>query len=59
MLMAQLARAEVFAADEVAIVHVMNCEMQRNFLLGDDPVTGRNYGHQHQQGQQTMFQILF
>ena len=33
--MARLARAEVFAADEVAIVHVMNRVVRRCFLLGD------------------------
>ena len=41
--MARLARAEVFASDEVAIVHVMNRVTRRCFLLGDDPVTGQNY----------------
>ena len=39
--MARLARGEVFADDEVAIVHVMNRTVRRCFLLGDDPVTGR------------------
>jgi len=43
--MARLARAEVFAADEVAIVHVMNRTVRRCFLLGDDPLTGKNYDH--------------
>lgn len=43
--MARLARAEVFAADEVAIVHVVNRVTRRCFLLGDDPVTGKNYDH--------------
>ena len=43
--MARLARVEVFAADEVAIVHVMNRTVRRCFLLGDDPVTGKNYDH--------------
>jgi hypothetical protein len=46
--MARVARAEVFAADEVAIVHVMNRTVRRCFLLGDDPVTGRNYDHRKQ-----------
>ncbi len=46
--MARLARAEVFAADEVAIVHVMNRTVRRCFLLGDDPVTGKNYDHRKQ-----------
>jgi hypothetical protein len=46
--MARLARVEVFAADEVAIVHVMNRTVRRCFLLGDDPVTGKNYDHRKQ-----------
>ena len=41
--MARLARSEVFAPDEIAIVHVMNRVVRRCFLLGDDPVTGNNY----------------
>ena len=43
--MARMARTEVFAANEVAIVHVMNRTVRRCFLLGDDPVTGKNYDH--------------
>ena len=43
--MARLARVEVFAPDEVAVVHVMNRVVRRCFLLGDDPVTGKNYDH--------------
>src|SRR6056297_1887331 len=43
--MARLSRAEVFASDEIAIVHVMNRTVRRCFLLGDDPVTGQNYDH--------------
>lgn len=43
--MARLARVEVFAADEVAIVHVMNRTVRRCFLLGDDAVSGKNYDH--------------
>ncbi|MEZ6132603.1 MAG: hypothetical protein R3C59_28385 [Planctomycetaceae bacterium] len=46
--MARLARAEVFAADEVAIVHVMNRTVRRCFLLGDDPITGQNFDHRKQ-----------
>ena len=38
--MARLARAAVFAPDEVAIVHVMNRAVGRCFLLGDDPICG-------------------
>ena len=33
--MARLARVEVFAADEFAIVDVMNRTVRRYFLLGD------------------------
>ena len=36
--MARLARAEVFAADEIAIVHVMNRVVRRCFLMG--PIDG-------------------
>ena len=43
--MARMARVEVFAADEVAVVHVMNRTVRRCFLLGYDSVTGRNYDH--------------
>ena len=43
--MARLARAEVFAAEEIAIVHVMNRVVRRCFLLGRDAVTGKNYDH--------------
>ena len=43
--MARMSRVEVFAADEIAIVHVMNRTVRRCFLLGEDAVTGRNYDH--------------
>jgi len=43
--MARLARAEVFAPDEVAVIHVMNRVVRRCFLLGDDPVSGKNFDH--------------
>ncbi len=46
--MARLACADVFASDEIAIVHVMNRVVRRCFLLGDDPVTGKNYDHRKQ-----------
>jgi hypothetical protein len=45
LFMARLARAEVFAPDEVAVVHVMNRVVRRCFLLGTDPVTGKNFDH--------------
>ena len=43
--MARIARVEVFAPDEIAIVHVLNRTVRRCFLLGNDPLTGRNYDH--------------
>ncbi len=43
--MARITRAEVFAPDEIAILHVMGRVVRRCFLLGDDPVTGKNYDH--------------
>jgi hypothetical protein len=44
--MARMARAEVFAPDEVAVVHVMNRVVRRCYLLGNDPVSGRRpWGH--------------
>ena len=43
--MARLSRVEVFSASEVAIVHVLNRVVRRCFLLGDDPVSGKNYDH--------------
>jgi hypothetical protein len=32
---------EIFAPDEIAIVHVMNRTVRRCFLMGEDPLTGR------------------
>jgi REP element-mobilizing transposase RayT len=43
--MARLARIEVFEADEIAIVHVMNRTVRRCFLMGEDRLTGKNYDH--------------
>ena len=43
--MARVAREEVFSPDEIAIVHVMNRVVRRCFLLGDDPLTGKNFDH--------------
>ncbi len=43
-----MARAQMFGVDEVAIVHVMNRTVRRGFLLGDDPVTGKNHDHRKQ-----------
>ena len=46
--MARFARVEVFASDEIAVVHVMARTVRRCFLLGDDAVTGKNYDHRKQ-----------
>ena len=46
--MARLPRAEVFGPDEIAVVHVVNRVVRRCFLMGDDPVTGKNYDHRKQ-----------
>ena len=45
IVLARLARVEVFAADEIAIVHVMNRTVRRCFLLGDDIFSGKNFDH--------------
>ena len=43
--MVRLARSEVFDPDEVAIAHVYNRTVRRCFLMGDDPVSGKNFDH--------------
>ena len=43
--MAKMPRGEIFSPDEIACVHVMNRAVRRCFLMGDDPVTGKNYDH--------------
>ena len=43
--MARLARVEVFAPDEIAIVHVCNRVVRRCFLMGFDPVSQKNFDH--------------
>ena len=43
--MAMMAIAEVFAPDEVVVVHVMNRVVRRCCLLDNDPVSGKNYDH--------------
>ena len=46
--MAKLAREELFSPDEIACVHVMNRAVRRCFLMGDDPLTGKNFDHRKQ-----------
>lgn len=43
--MTRLARAELFAYDEIATVHVMNRVVRRCYLMGSDPVSGKNYDY--------------
>ena len=43
--MAKMARQEVFSPDEIACVHVMNRAVRQCFLMGDDPVSGKNFDH--------------
>jgi hypothetical protein len=45
VLKARISRVEIFAPDEVAIVHCINRTVRRCYLLGDDPVTGKNFDH--------------
>ena len=46
--MARLARVEIFAPDEIAIVQVMNRTVRRCLLSGIDPLTGKNFDHRKQ-----------
>ena len=43
--MVRLARSEVFDPDEVAIAHVYNRPVRRCFLMGEDPLSGKNFDH--------------
>jgi REP element-mobilizing transposase RayT len=43
--MVRLARMELFSWDEIAVVHVINRTVRRCFLMGNDPLTGKNYDH--------------
>lgn len=43
--MAKLARAELFAPDEIACGHLMNRAVRRAYLMGEAPLTGTNFDH--------------
>ncbi len=43
--MARMARSEIFDPDEVAIAHIFNRVCRRCFLMGEDPLTGKNFDH--------------
>lgn len=46
--MARPKRSDTISPDESCIVHVISRVVRRCFLLGDDPVTGKNYDHRKQ-----------
>lgn len=46
--MGRKARSEVFTPDEIATVHVMNRVVRRCFLIGKDPVSGKDYEYRKQ-----------
>ena len=43
--MARPNRSDLISPDESCIVHVFSRVVRRCFLLGDDPLTGKNYDH--------------
>lgn len=43
--MARMSRAELFDPGRTVVVHVMNRVVRRCFLMGDDPVSGKNFDH--------------
>lgn len=46
--MARHGRGEQFSPEEIATVHVMNRVVRRCYLMGFDPVSGKNYDHRKQ-----------
>lgn len=43
-----LARAGLFGADGIAVVHVVNRVVRRCSVMGDAPVSGKNFDHRIQ-----------
>lgn len=43
--MTRMARCEIFDPAEVVIAHINTRVCRRCFLLGDDPITGKNFDH--------------
>jgi hypothetical protein len=43
--MARMSRAEVFDPNEVAVVRAFGRTVRRCFLMGDDPISGKNFDH--------------
>ncbi|WP_390172606.1 transposase, partial [Novipirellula maiorica] len=56
-MMSRLARSEVFDPDEVAIAHVCSRTVRRCFLMGDDPITGKNFDHRKKWIEQHLMQF--
>ena len=56
--MGRVSRAEVFEPSEVAICHVFARVVRRCFLLGNDPVTGKNYDHRKVWIEQQLWQAF-
>lgn len=52
--MARLARAEVIDPGQVSVVHVFNRTVRRCFLLGDDPISGKNFDYRKHWIEQTL-----
>ncbi|TWU04067.1 hypothetical protein [Neorhodopirellula pilleata] len=48
--MARMSRAEVFDPGEVAVGHVFSRTVRRCFLMGVDPVSGKNFDHRKADG---------
>jgi hypothetical protein len=46
--MAKRPRGDVFSPDEIACVHVMNRAVRQCFLMGEDPISGKNFDHRKQ-----------
>ncbi|MFG0262973.1 MAG: transposase [Novipirellula sp. JB048] len=55
--MVRLARSEVFDPDEIAIAHTCNRTVRRCFLMGDDPVSGKNFDHRKEWIEQRLIQF--
>ncbi len=46
--MPRLSRGEVIDPHQVTIVHAINRTVRRCFLMGEDPISGRNFDHRKQ-----------
>ena len=47
-IMARLPRAEVIDPRQITLVHAINRTVRRCYLMGDDPVSGKNFDHRKQ-----------